>query len=69
MFTDWDERFDLLVGADIRDSDTEPWMDSGVHDLLYGSKGQDPEALSFPRPRIDDEGRHVIEWIRDRRFP
>lgn len=36
MLTKWDRRFDSLVGADIQDQDTEPCLDSELHDLLYG---------------------------------
>jgi len=67
MFTEWDERFDLLVGADIQDCDTEPCMDSGVHDLLHGEVEQEEITYEPRKSSADKHSRHVIEWIRDRR--
>lgn len=66
MSTDWDVRFDLLIGVDIRDCDAEPCLDSGVHDLICGATAQDAKAHSFPKPSTVEQGRHVMEWIRDR---
>jgi hypothetical protein len=61
MVIEWDERFDILVGADIRDSEAEPYLDSGVHDLLHGEVGEDAQSsllISSPigRHRVFDEG-------------
>ncbi|HMK35558.1 MAG TPA: hypothetical protein VK463_10855 [Desulfomonilaceae bacterium] len=49
MFTEWDERFDLLIGANIQDENSEPCLDSGVHDLLHGQTACDAEGQRFSK--------------------
>jgi hypothetical protein len=48
MFTDWDNGFDVIVGAEIKDETTEPFADSGLWDLLHGR----PEEVQG-RERLD----------------
>jgi len=36
MSQNWDDRFDTMCGAAIRNSGSCPVLDSGVHALLYG---------------------------------
>jgi hypothetical protein len=38
MFTDWNEEFDVVCGARIRTREDEPLEDSGIWDLMHGTR-------------------------------
>jgi hypothetical protein len=52
MFTKWNNEFDVICGAEIKDDKAEPFADSGLWDLLHGRpdpiKADNPVASSSP---------------------
>ena len=38
MFTDWNEEFDVVCGARIRTREDKPLEDSGIWDLMHGTR-------------------------------
>ncbi|MBI5571187.1 MAG: hypothetical protein HY914_14685 [Desulfomonile tiedjei] len=38
MFTEWDKEFDVVCGSAITCEDCDPLADSGVWDLLHGTR-------------------------------
>jgi hypothetical protein len=47
MVAEWDKRFDILVGAEIQDSETQACLDSGIHDVLHGV-----DVVPDPEPKL-----------------
>jgi hypothetical protein len=56
MFTRWDKQFDEICGSAIVSRESEPLEDSGVWDLLHGTKGAQPAPA--PKPTC------ILETIR-----
>ena len=52
MFTEWDKEFDVVCGAAITCQDCEPLEDSGVWDLLHGTRALD-ESNEFRTDPFD----------------
>jgi len=44
MYKEWDQRFDEVCGAAIRDNTCEPEADSGIGDLLHGTRPEPNRA-------------------------
>ncbi len=48
VYTSWDDSFDELCGASMTCCETQPEVDSGVRDWLYGTEGAGLMADSHP---------------------
>ena len=57
MFTEWNKEFDVVCGSAITCEDCEPLEDSGVWDLLHGTRQDVPEDEVYAEESEPSKGR------------
>ena len=52
MYNEWEEAFDAICGAALRDTHTEPLVDSSIRDWVHGALDASPAGNALPEVKI-----------------